>query len=118
MVKKAPRGKFAVIAGKRRLQALSQLVEAGTLSPRIEVPCRVVVHEADLTEISLAENVQREPMHPADEFEAFRQLIEKGRCVADVAARLFAQRRDEHRIQVGIPHLAHRDLNWLPRRRR
>ena len=87
VVKKAPRGKFAVIAGKRRLQALSQLVEAGTLSPRIEVPCRVVVHEADLTEISLAENVQREPMHPADEFEAFRQLIEKGKSVADVAAR-------------------------------
>jgi ParB family chromosome partitioning protein len=87
VVRKAPRGKFAVIAGKRRLQALSQLVEAGTLSPRIEVPCRVVVHEADLTEISLTENVQREPMHPADEFEAFRQLIEKGKCVADVAAR-------------------------------
>ncbi|HEX7362278.1 MAG TPA: hypothetical protein VF283_17440 [Bryobacteraceae bacterium] len=26
-------------------------------------------------------------MHPADEFEAFRQLIESGKCVADVAAR-------------------------------
>ena len=46
-----------------------------------------MVNEADLTEISLAENVQREPMHPADEFEAFRQLIEKGKSVADVAAR-------------------------------
>jgi ParB family chromosome partitioning protein len=38
-------------------------------------------------EISLAENVQREPMHPADEFEAFRQLIANGKSVTDVAAR-------------------------------
>ncbi|MGI9072243.1 MAG: ParB/Srx family N-terminal domain-containing protein [Bryobacteraceae bacterium] len=71
VVKKASRGKFSVIAGKRRLAALSQLLEAGTVSPLFEVPCRVVVHDADLTEISLAGNVQREPMHPADEFEAF-----------------------------------------------
>jgi ParB family chromosome partitioning protein len=87
VVRKAPRGKFSVIAGKRRLQGLSQLVDAGTVKPTFPVPCRIVVHDADLTEISLAENVQREPMHPADEFEAFQQLIANGKCVADVAAR-------------------------------
>lgn len=64
VVKKAPHGKFSVIAGKRRLQALSQLAETGTLKPDFAVPCRVVVHDADLTEISLTENVQREPCIP------------------------------------------------------
>jgi ParB family chromosome partitioning protein len=34
--------------------------------------------EADATEIGLAEIVQREPMHPADEFEAFRTLVDEG----------------------------------------
>lgn len=55
VVKKAPRGKFSVIAGKRRLLALSRLVETGSVPPRMEVPCRIVIHDADLTEICLAE---------------------------------------------------------------
>lgn len=97
VVQRAPRGKFSVIAGKRRLQALSQLAEAGTVKPSFAVPCRIIVHDADLTEISLAENVQREPMHPADELEAFRQLIDRGKCVADVAARFGVTEAVVHR---------------------
>lgn len=87
VVKKATRGKYAVIAGKRRLLALSQLAQAGALPANFEVPCRLMAQTADATEISLAENVQREPMHPADEFEPFQKLIANGRSVADVAAR-------------------------------
>lgn len=52
-----------------------------------EIPCHVIADEADATEISLTENVQREQMHPADEFDAFKALIDKGVPVADVAAR-------------------------------
>ena len=37
--------------------------------------------------ISLAENRVRENMHPADQFEAFCQLIDKGAPIEDVAAR-------------------------------
>jgi hypothetical protein len=48
---------------------------------------RVLPKEADLTEISLAENVQHETMHPADEFEAFRSLVDNGHSTADLAAR-------------------------------
>jgi hypothetical protein len=49
-------------------------------------------------EVSLAENSGREPMDPADEFEAFKTLIEEGKGVEDVAARfgvspLIVQRR-------------------------
>ena len=42
---------------------------------------------ADTVEISLAENVVRAPMHPADQFEAFKAVIDEGNAIADVAAR-------------------------------
>ena len=87
VVKKEARGRFSVIAGGRRLQALAQLAEAGIIPRSFPVPCRVITSQADLTEVSLSENVMREAMHPADECEAFRQLVEKGRCAADIAAR-------------------------------
>ena len=51
------------------------------------VPCQVIDGAADAAEISLAENVMREAMHPADEFEAFRDLADKGLPAADIAAR-------------------------------
>ncbi len=87
VVKKEARGKYAVIAGRRRLMALSRLVEHGKVKPTMPVPCRIAPKDADLPEISLTENVVRVPMHPADEFEAFQRLIDAGKSVADVAAR-------------------------------
>src|SRR5579863_6425219 len=75
VVRKDKRGKFAVVAGGRRLLALQALAEAGTVTADHPVPCSVIGRDADATEISLAENVQREAMHPADEFEAFKALI-------------------------------------------
>jgi ParB family transcriptional regulator, chromosome partitioning protein len=86
VVKKEPRGKYAVIAGRRRLMALSQLVADGKVKATMPVPCRLAPKDADLPEISLTENVVRVPMHPADEFEAFQRLITTGKSVADVAA--------------------------------
>ena len=38
-------------------------------------------------EASLAENVHREPMHPADEFEAFQRLVQDGASIEEVAER-------------------------------
>ena len=35
--------------------------------------------------VSVAENSGREPMHPADEFEAFKALIDEGKGIEDVA---------------------------------
>jgi ParB family transcriptional regulator, chromosome partitioning protein len=87
VVRKDKRGKYAVVAGRRRLLALESLVESGSMKAQTLIPCHVLDDEADATEISLAENVQREAMHPADEFEAFRALIDKGTPAADVAAR-------------------------------
>jgi ParB family chromosome partitioning protein len=55
-----------------------------------------------ISEISLAENVVRVPMHPADQFEAFRTVIENGSSIADVAAR-FGVSEDivEKRLKLG-----------------
>jgi ParB family transcriptional regulator, chromosome partitioning protein len=78
--------KFAVVAGGRRLKALQQLAKAGDLQASFPVPCSIT--EADnATELSLAENVMREDMHPADQFEAFRSLTDDGMPAADIAAR-------------------------------
>src|SRR3984957_16929996 len=87
VVRKAKRGKFAVIAGQRRHRALSLLAGDARIPADLLVDCHVVADEADATEIGLAENVMRAPMHPADQFEAFRDLIDKGASPADVAAR-------------------------------
>ena len=46
VVKKEPRGKFAVIAGRRRLLALSQLAEEGKVKATMSVPCRIAPQAA------------------------------------------------------------------------
>lgn len=86
VVTDADGGKFHVIAGGRRLQAIQSLQSAGKLSQDFAVPCQVVADESAL-EMSLAENVVRLAMHPADQFEAFAELIEQGQAASDVAAR-------------------------------
>lgn len=79
---------FEVIAGGRRLRALKMLVKAGTLAGDAPVSCLVLGEGDDAGEISLVENAVRMAMHPDDQFEAFRALIEdKGCRVEDVAAR-------------------------------
>ena len=87
VVRKAARGKHAVVAGRRRLMALTILAKDGRVEADMPVPCHVIDGDADAAEISLAENVMREAMHPADEFEAFRDLADKGLPAADIAAR-------------------------------
>lgn len=65
-----------VEAGGRRFQAMSLLVERGELDADHPIPC-LVVDQADATAVSLTENVQREQMHPADEFDAFKKLTDE-----------------------------------------
>src|ERR1700728_1236859 len=71
VVRKDKRGKYVVVAGRRRLLALEALANAGTTKKDIPTPCPVIWDATDAADISLAENVQRKAMHPADEFEAF-----------------------------------------------
>lgn len=81
--------KFAVAAGERRRRAMLLLQQRGRLPKEHEVLCELVPPERAL-EVSLAENSGREAMHPADEFEAFKALIDEGKGVEDVAARFGA----------------------------
>lgn len=79
--------KYAVVAGGQRLKALMQLAKEGDIKPTYRVPCKVADGDFDATELSLVENVMRDDMHPADRFEAFRDLVDKGLSVSDIAAR-------------------------------
>ena len=79
-------GTFRVIAGGRRLAAIHALQAEGKLPEDFAVPCQVVTEEHAL-EMSLAENTVRLAMHPADQFEAFAALIDKGETAAEVAQR-------------------------------
>ena len=83
---KAGKLRFAVAAGERRRRALLLLQQRGRLPKAHEVLCELVSPERAL-EVSLAENSGREAMHPADEFEAFKALIDEGRGIEDVASR-------------------------------
>jgi ParB family chromosome partitioning protein len=86
VVTAAADGTFRVIAGGRRLEALRALQAEGKLPEDFAVPCQVVSDE-DALEMSLAENTIRLVMHPADQFEAFAALIDKGETAAEVARR-------------------------------
>ena len=74
------------VAGGRRLAAMKILVKQKKLAKDFAVPCHVLF-EADAHEISLAENVIRLAMHPADQFAAFQGLVEQGKGIEEIAAR-------------------------------
>ena len=80
-------GRYEVAAGGRRLRALRLLAKEGRLASDAPIPCMVLAEGDDASEISLVENAQREPMHPDDQCEAFRRLIDNGAGIEDVAAR-------------------------------
>jgi ParB family chromosome partitioning protein len=79
-------GKFEVVAGRRRLAALKRLARNKDIERLVEIPCHVL-EDADAAEISLAENIMRLPMHPADQFDAFQALAETGKGPEEIAAR-------------------------------
>ena len=85
-VKDTGNGKYEVVAGGRRLAALKLLAKRKALAKDAPVGCNVLAAE-DATEISLAENENRQAMHPADQFAAFKALTDAGHGPEDVAAR-------------------------------
>jgi ParB family chromosome partitioning protein len=81
-------GRFEVVAGGRRLRALKLLAKEGKLAKDAPIRCLILADTDDAGEISLVENSLREPMHPDDQCNAFRMLIDdKGMGIEDVAAR-------------------------------
>jgi len=95
--------RFDVIAGQRRLAALTRLAEEGIAEP---VPCTILEEgdDAKALEASLAENIQRLPMDELDQYAAFAELRGKGRTVEDIAAQFGVTERLV-RQRLAIAHL-------------
>ncbi len=94
--------RYAVVAGGRRLKAMQALVEDGVFDADHPVSCQVRSGDAEPAELSLAENVIRIAMHPADQVVAFSDLVRAGQPVAAIAARFGASERIvEQRLRLG-----------------
>ena len=95
-------GRYAVIAGGRRLAAMQALAAEGALEEDHPVPCRMIGSIVAAEEVSLAENSVRAAMHPADQVEAFRRLADAGSTAAAIAARFgVSERTVEKRLRLG-----------------
>lgn len=81
-------GMYEVPSGGRRFRALELLVKQRRLAKTAPIPC-VIRTEGIAEEDSLAENVQRAPLHPLDQFRAFLTLREKGQSEEEIAAAFF-----------------------------
>jgi ParB family transcriptional regulator, chromosome partitioning protein len=84
-------GMFEVPAGGRRYRALELLVKQKRLAKTAPVPCVVGSADSDVLvdEVSLAENIDRAPLHPLDQFRAFQAMRDKGMTEEAIAAAFF-----------------------------
>ena len=96
------RPRYAVVAGGRRLAALKALAAEGVIPVNHPVPCRVDTGDTPPAELSLAENVVRVAMHPADQAHAFGRLAAGGASAAAIAARFgVSERVVAQRLRLG-----------------
>ena len=77
VVRENGRGKYEVVDGLRRLAALKALVKSGDWPKGRPVAINVLSSGHSDTEVSLAANIGRVDMHPADTFEAFQRLADE-----------------------------------------
>lgn len=96
-VQKTEEGIF-VADGNRRLSAMRALVQRGEFRPDHPVPCEKVDEDVDPLEISLAANVMRQQLHPADEYVAFVELQSEGMTETEISARFGIEPRRVRRI--------------------
>ena len=84
-------GMFEVPAGGRRYRALELLAKQKRLNKTTPVPCVVSAASSDILidEVSLAENIERAPLHPLDQFRAFQAMRDKGMTEEAIAAAFF-----------------------------
>lgn len=84
-VKEIPnkKGHYRIIAGRRRYEAVKYLGHKN-------IELKLYPQNTDEEAIALAENVNREDMHPLDEAEKFKREIDNGKSVEEVA-KLYAR---------------------------
>ena len=95
-------GKYEVTAGRTRFAAMKLLASRKKIAKNALIPCNVR-EDGIGKELSLAENVSREALHPADEFEAFRDLQDNQGLGAETIAARFGTtpRLVKERLKLG-----------------
>lgn len=83
---------FEIVAGERRWRAVQMNIEAKAYTKDIALPCRVrECTDAQLVELALLENIDRQDMMPMEEANAFQQLFELQQAEnSDLTQRKFA----------------------------
>lgn len=69
--------KYYVADGNRRLAALQYLSRDLKIKGDAEIKCECDTSDSDAAELSLAANVMREALHPADMYVAFKELSQR-----------------------------------------
>ncbi|MDC7675168.1 ParB/RepB/Spo0J family partition protein [Asticcacaulis machinosus] len=98
----AETGFYFVTAGEGRRLAQIARAKDGEIPRDTPMPC-VIRETDDAHEVSLDENVTREAMTPADQYEAFRALnIDRGMDAAEIAARFgVSDQTVKQRLRLG-----------------
>ena len=97
---------WAVLAGGRRFRALANLVETGRLPRDHPIECTVRdLAPAQITELSLAENLLRRPLRPYEVHAAITVARAQGATAEEIAER-FGQRLVWVRQQLRLGNLA------------
>src|SRR5690606_5091821 len=84
----ADSSEYEVIAGDTRRAIVAELVAAGEWPADREVPIIIrmdlVGNDVAALDVAVSENLHV-PVHPMDQFSAFKQLVDLGRTVTEVA---------------------------------
>lgn len=96
-VRSTDHGTFLVIDGHRRLEALNRLFGAEKESTHVPVLVRNV-DDKDARALSLAANIVRLPLHPADQYQAFAAMLDEGMEREEIAARFNLALKDVERV--------------------
>ncbi len=86
-------GHYEVQAGGRRFRALELLSKKKRRTPDALTPC-VIKIDGHAEDDSYVENAQREPLHPIDEFRAFKAMKEAGSSETQISTK--------HRVSIGF----------------
>lgn len=78
-------GKYEVVSGERRLRALKKLSYD-------KVPCIIIFDMNKAEEIALAENIQREDLHPIELGKSYKKLCDHGYTQQRIADKLSVPR--------------------------
>lgn len=94
-------GFYRILDGHRRHQALTMI--HSTKLEETDVPVLVrEVDKADARVLSLAANVMRLPLHPADQFEAFKAMLDEGKSREEIASGFALSLKDvDQRLALG-----------------